>query len=120
MAIDTSGQVTIRGESSATTTNLQQGLAKMFVLASDAAVVADSLNVSGSTDNATGDYSYTYTNNMNNSNTYPANFALLENNAGCCYQRQVDSDAVRTDVINGDGSANRDRQHGGIVHGDLA
>ena len=31
MAIDTSGQVTIRGESSATTTKLQQGLAKAWL-----------------------------------------------------------------------------------------
>jgi hypothetical protein len=30
MAIDTSGQVSIRGEGSATTTNLQQGLAKVW------------------------------------------------------------------------------------------
>ena len=118
--VTTAGSIAVTGEGNSTTTNLQNGLCKAFVLASDAAVVADSLNISGSTDNATGDYSYTYTNNMRASNTYAANFALLENNAGCCYQRTVDADQVRTDVINGDGSANRDSQHGGAIHGDLA
>ena len=32
MTVDSSGQVTIRGENSATTTNLQQGLCKSWIL----------------------------------------------------------------------------------------
>ena len=115
-----SGTMTVVGEGGTTQTNLQQGLAKMFVHSDAAASINDSLNVSGSTDNGTGDYSYAYTNNMRANDTYPSNFALLENQIGACYQRTNDADQVRTDVVNGDGSANRDRVHGGKIVGDLA
>ena len=71
MAIDTSGQVTICGEGSATTTNLQQGLAKTWVnfdgTATDAAS-RDSFNVSGMTDNGTGDYRISHSNDFANAN----------------------------------------------------
>jgi hypothetical protein len=68
MAIDTSGQVAIRGESSATTTKLQQGLAKFWSNWDGESTVAtrDSFNQSGLTDNGTGDYTTAFTNNMNN------------------------------------------------------
>ena len=72
MAIDTSGQVTIRGEGSATTTNLQQGLTKVWVSATSTTANQDSFNRSGGTDNGTGNYTHTFTNNMGNA-TY--NFA---------------------------------------------
>ena len=78
MSIDTSGQVTIRGEGSATTTNLQQGLSKLWLhLASGAAStlsISDSLNVSSIADTNTGRYTPTYTNNMNNA-TYEISLA---------------------------------------------
>ena len=51
-----------------TDSNLVQGLAKVWIRASDAAVDADSLNVSSTTDNDTGDYSYDFTNSMSNTN----------------------------------------------------
>ena len=65
MAIDTSGQVTIRGEGSATTTNLQQGLCKVFyrIATSNSNTIEETFNVSGFTDNGTGDVSITHTNN---------------------------------------------------------
>jgi hypothetical protein len=67
MSVDTSGQVTIRGEGSATTTNLQQGLAKAFINANQI-TAADSFNCSGTTDHGTGNYTYTLTNGFSNSN----------------------------------------------------
>ena len=68
MAIDTSGQVTIRGEGSATTTNLQQGLCKMWCQydGSGTAELDDSFNCSGITDNATGDFTLAIANDMSN------------------------------------------------------
>ena len=64
MAIDSSGQVSVRGESSATTTNLQQGLAKCFIRISQPGTVTDSFNSSSSTDVDTGQHKNGYTNNM--------------------------------------------------------
>ena len=69
MAIDTSGQVTIRGEGSATTTNLQQGLCKAWVNfdgSASGAASRDTFNVSGMTDNGTGNYTISINNDMNN------------------------------------------------------
>ena len=68
MSIDSSGQISVRGEGSATTTSLQQGLAKYFGVwdSHNDSTLRDSLNVSGVTDNATGDFTVTFTNAMGN------------------------------------------------------
>ena len=61
MSINSSGQVSVRGESSATTTNLQQGLAKAWCdLIHTHDSYNDSFNFSGLTDNGTGDGTGTY------------------------------------------------------------
>lgn len=41
-----------------------EGSAKAWCIASDAAVIVGSFNISSGTDNGTGDYEYAYTNNM--------------------------------------------------------
>ena len=65
------GSISVTGEGGSTTTNLQQGLIKVWNnfdgTATDAAS-ADSFNVSGMTDNATGTATTSYTNAMNNTN----------------------------------------------------
>jgi|9_EtaG_2_1085328.scaffolds.fasta_scaffold09637_4 hypothetical protein len=68
MSVDTSGQVTIRGESSATTTNLQQGLAKAWVHYTQVSTQAiqDSLNISSITDTDTGKTTVSINNDMAN------------------------------------------------------
>ena len=69
MAIDTSGQVTIRGEGSATTTNLQQGLNKVwckFDGTQSSPSYDDSFNTSGLTDVGTGNYNVSFANDMAN------------------------------------------------------
>lgn len=60
----TAGSITIVGEGNGTTTNLQQGLCKAWVDATDAAVLTDSFNLASGTDNGTGDYTYAITNDM--------------------------------------------------------
>ena len=50
------------------TQNLVQGLAKQWFNQSSGATPRDSFNVSGITDNQTGDDTYSYTNNMNDAN----------------------------------------------------
>ena len=82
MAIDTSGQVSVRGEGSATTTNLQQGLAKVWVnSAGDGASINDSLNFSSLGDDGTGQYTYNYTNNFNNDD-YSSTYGTKERSGG--------------------------------------
>ena len=65
------GSSTITGEGGSTTTNLQQGLIKVWCTqdgtASNAAAY-DSFNVSGTTDNGTGDYTVTINNDMSSLN----------------------------------------------------
>ena len=67
--VATAGSIAITGEGNSTTTNLQQGLAKVWINfdgdASDIAI-RDSFNVTGNTDNGTGDYTITYSNAMSN------------------------------------------------------
>ena len=54
------------GENSGITQNLVQSLIKAWGFTDGSATLIDTLNVSSGTDNGTGDYTYTYTSNMNN------------------------------------------------------
>tara|TARA_B100001989_G_scaffold188709_1_gene138047 strand:+ start:167 stop:619 length:453 start_codon:yes stop_codon:yes gene_type:complete len=75
MIISNAGQVTVQGEGS-NTTNLQQGLCKSWISyrGTSTVEIRDSLNVGSLTDNSTGDYKITFTNNMGN-NLYPVTMA---------------------------------------------
>ena len=68
--VATAGSIAVTGEGNSTTTNLQQGLAKAWVNLDGTGTIAmrDSFNMSGVTDNGTGDYTYTMTNVMSNAN----------------------------------------------------
>jgi hypothetical protein len=62
------GSIVVTGEGGSTTTNIQQGLVKAWVnLDGDStASIVDNLNVGSLTDNGTGNFTVTYTNNMGN------------------------------------------------------
>ena len=64
----TGGSINVLGEGTSATTNLQQGLCKVWNNFNGTGTIAieDSFNVSSLTDNATGDYTTTFNNNMNN------------------------------------------------------
>ena len=68
--VSTAGSISVTGEGNSTTTNLQQGLAKVWTRFNGTSTIAvnDSLNVSGLTDHGTGDYQVNFTNNMGNIN----------------------------------------------------
>ena len=70
----TAGSVNVRGEGS-NNTNLQQGLAKVWHNFDGTGTIStrDSLNVASITDHTTGDYTYTFTNNMSNTGYAVAN-----------------------------------------------
>jgi hypothetical protein len=63
----TAGSISVTGEGNSTTTNMQQGLCKHWVLVgSSGNSVTDSFNNASVADNGTGDYTVTRTNNMAN------------------------------------------------------
>ncbi len=63
----TAGSISVTGEGNSTTTNLQQGLAKIWGHGEgDTTTLTDSFNQSAFTDNATGQFIHNFTNNMNN------------------------------------------------------
>ena len=63
--VTTAGSIAVTGEGNSTTTNLQQGLCKVFyrIATSNSNTVEETFNVSGFTDNGTGDVTITHTNN---------------------------------------------------------
>ena len=69
--VTTAGSIAVTGEGNSTTTNLQQGLAKVWVhmhYSSGTPTTQDSLNNSSNTDTGTGDVNFNYTNNMASAN----------------------------------------------------
>jgi hypothetical protein len=67
------GSIVVTGEGGSTTTNLQQGLNKVWAnLNGSSFGLRDSFNVASATDNGTGDYTETFTNSMANANYSPA------------------------------------------------
>ena len=80
--IDTAGSITVQGEGTATT-NLQQGLCKVWAQTDGTGTVSnrDSLNITTLTDNGTGDYTQTFTNAMNNNDYSPVGMAAGSNHS---------------------------------------
>ena len=68
--VTTAGSIVVTGEGNSTTTNLQQGLGKVWCDLDGTGTIAldDSLNCASATDNNTGNYSIAYTTNMGNAN----------------------------------------------------
>jgi len=82
--VTTAGSVAVTGEGNSTTTNLQQGLAKVLISinCSGTAAANDSFNVTSITDNAAGDMSIAITNNMGNSDYIMSDSSGYVNNWG--------------------------------------
>ena len=75
----TAGSISVTGEGNSTTTNLQQGLCKVWCKFSGDSVSGtgdDSFNVTSLSDDGTGDYTITITNDFSD-----VNFVFLSNSA---------------------------------------
>ena len=111
--------MTIRGEGS-NQTSIQQGLAKAWLQATDSAALSDSLNIASSTDDGTGTYSYTLTNNMGN------NQWSMTTNAIAGEISQIRNVTLLTNIIRNhvytraDSFTAFDQRHTITLHGDLA
>ena len=113
------GSIVVTGEGGSTTTNLQQGLAKVWVnfdgTATDAAA-RDSFNVSGQADNGTGDFTTSFTNNMNNDD-----YAAPEGvNEAAAELKTLATGSLRLETANSSGSSSQKDTSTFAVFGDLA
>ena len=135
MAVDTikgnasAGSMTIVGEGGSNTTNLQQGLAKVWFLfnGQGTASITDSFNVSSLDDDGTGQYGLHYTNNLATANQGAGSDVGSGNASGTCMYvnfhttttSTVDMDTwqlgIGGDLAQGDYTTIR-----GLILGDLA
>ena len=95
--VTTAGSIDVVGEGNSTTTNLQQGLAKVrynFELDSSDNGFEGSFNCSSGADNGTGDATVTFTNAMSNQNYTPTSSS-------------ADSDICHTQADRTDGNGSR-------------
>ena len=112
------GSMTVVGEGGTTTTNLQQGIAKAWHKSDTTASSDDSFNISGGTDNGTGDYTYAFTNSMNSSLFSPTGLCVSDDR-NCQYARSRATANYRVRHYGHD-DAFADVDNSGTVHGDLA
>ena len=117
----TGGSINVLGEGTSATTNLQQGLAKVWLSADSTTAPEDSFNRSSGTDNGTGNYTHTFTNNMGNA-TYAFGGNVEKNTPALLYvaggERLAGSLQMRwASAFDG---TNVDTGHTVAAHGDLA
>ena len=116
----TAGSIAVTGEGNSTTTNLQQGLCKAWLHGGSDASLQDSLNISSGNDDGTGEYTYTYTNNMTSTALYSATTGTQTSGNNLSNPRNVTASTVVVHIhVANSGSAN-DNNHFAQVAGDLA
>ena len=120
------GDITITSEGGSATMQLQQGVAKCWVNLDGSGTVGinDSFNVSSISDDGTGKYDFTHTNNMNNTNTAISGMTARGSTNGY-FVRCDDQQARTTSTIRLVHAAyatteTDDDPVMAIVHGDLA
>jgi len=120
------GNITIKGEGSATT-NLQQGLVKAWFNLNSDDNYRDSFNITNFTDNGTGDFSHNFTNAMNNDDfsfttgTNGSNSQSGVNSYNMYYEAaSTGTGFVRSQNISSGGTGLDNAYVMGMVAGDLA
>ena len=116
------GSIVVTGEGGSTTTNLQQGLCKVWARTNmSTAANSDSFNVSSITDNGTGNFTITINNDMGNAN-YTVTDSADNISSNTNVANQVEQHATGSYVIlhNEDGSLTDTTTFGHSAHGDLA
>ena len=116
--VTTAGSIDVTGEGNSTTTNLQQGLAKSWVLGSDAAALTDTFNTASGTDNGTGDYTYTFTNAMSSAN-FTSHVTGMQNARRYGFSEARTTTTNRIDFRD-DNELSADTANSCAIHGDLA
>tara|TARA_R100001129_G_scaffold175488_1_gene148570 strand:+ start:319 stop:723 length:405 start_codon:yes stop_codon:yes gene_type:complete len=122
--VTTAGSIDVTGEGNSTTTNLQQGLGKVWINFNGESTIAsrDTFNVGSITDEGTGDYQLNYTNNMGNANYAPSGMSEADGKVvidDSNYSSHVTTSSL--DVEAKTGGSNIDREVICVtIHGDLA
>tara|TARA_R100001463_G_scaffold133744_1_gene195383 strand:- start:571 stop:975 length:405 start_codon:yes stop_codon:yes gene_type:complete len=122
--VTTAGSIVVTGEGNSTTTNLQQGLAKVFTNINMNGTIRDSLNLTSITDNGTGDFTQTIANDMADAN-HTHQFTQFENGRTGGYLLSNYGTYVTATIFRGraresGGSLNDSDYVGLTIHGDLA
>tara|TARA_B100000287_G_scaffold370307_1_gene367705 strand:- start:78 stop:515 length:438 start_codon:yes stop_codon:yes gene_type:complete len=120
--VATASSISVVAEGGSTTTNLQQGLAKMWYNGGlNDQSIADSINVGSLTDTATGNLTINYTNNMASVN-YSGNCMKQAEltNASCTeYMTNEATTSTRLELLENSTAIDASNAHA-QVHGDLA
>ena len=99
---------------------INQGTAKAWLQATDAAALSDSFNISGGTDNGTGDYTYALSNNMANNQWSQTCNALHAEIAQVKYATLVTSAITVLVFSRADSFTAANQRNFVTLHGDLA
>ena len=115
----TTGTLTLTGEGSATT-NVTQGLAKVWVDLDGTGTISidNSFNIGSVTDNATGNYTFTYSSNMANANY--AGGSICGNRALSIFSSRATSNTNTLTQDHNDGTNEVDKLTTLLLCGDLA
>jgi len=116
--VTAAGSMLVVGEGNSTTTNLQQGLAKCWNRY-DQHVSTDSFNVGSMTDQATGRYLTTFTNNMAN-NTFAVSICSIETSYNNIKSGTNSTSTIGCQMSDTNGNDNDQNVNNTIVCGDLA
>jgi hypothetical protein len=118
--VSTAGSIAVTGEGNSTTTNLQQGLAKVWCAFNGTGTIAvrDSFNTASLTDNGTGTHTVNYTSAIATVE-YAVTTSHQENQVNCCYVGPTVS-SVRVDSRNDAGTYSDIDHKTAVAHGDLA
>ena len=113
----TAGSIAVTGEGNSTTTNLQQGLAKVWSFCTQH-TITDSLNTSSSSDDDIGKYTVNFTNNTATANIAVSVTCNTNNNLnGHASNQSTSSYQIR---LKDTSSSGTDANSGALTHGDLA
>ena len=117
--VTTAGSIAVTGEGNSTTTNLQQGLAKVWHTGTaDGTSLEDSFNVASLTDTATGKQTISMSNAMSNDD-YSA-MATCNNNTLICSRVSSKATGSYASTMTTPGNTDTDVRNSTTVHGDLA
>jgi hypothetical protein len=119
--MDAKNSITIvAGLGNVTTANVQQGLLMGWLHGGSDASLQDSLNISSGNDDGTGEYTYTYTNNMTSTALYSATTGTQTSGNNLSNPRNITSSTVVVHVHVADSGSANDNNHFAQVAGDLA
>ena len=116
--VSSASSISVVAEGGTNTTNLQQGLVKSWVFSGEDASLTNAFNTASGTDNSTGNYSFTYTSNLSNSNPSAA-ASVTDNSDRNASVYSSTTTGYTTEVFNQAGNE-ADTRNRTMICGDLA